>query len=230
MKLKYTFHPKNKHRGSYDLIQLCQSNKQLQPFIFTNKYGAKTIDFSNPNAVKELNRALLISDYQVRFWDFPDENLCPPIPGRVDYVHYLAGLLKSISSDRKTVMDIGTGASCIYPILGLSEYNWNFIATDVDIKSLNSAKSIIKKNGWNNSIELRLQKDKTQIFKGIIKDNDHLLATMCNPPFYRSALEAQQTNQSKQKSLGYFIRYIRCSLILLFVVKHSVNLSIPNPP
>ena len=40
-----------------------------------------------------LNRALLKADYGIDFWDIPPNYLCPPIPGRVDYIHHLADLL-----------------------------------------------------------------------------------------------------------------------------------------
>jgi len=46
---------------------------------------------------------------------------------------WLKGLLDSTSyekQDRKIVgLDIGTGASCIYPLMGCTERDWDFIAT-----------------------------------------------------------------------------------------------------
>jgi 23S rRNA (adenine1618-N6)-methyltransferase len=38
------------------------------------------------------------------------------------------------------VLDIGTGASCIYPILGQTVYQWHFVASDIDPISINTAK------------------------------------------------------------------------------------------
>jgi 23S rRNA (adenine1618-N6)-methyltransferase len=35
---------------------------------------------------------LLISYYDIQKWDIP-HYLCPPIPGRADYIHYIADLL-----------------------------------------------------------------------------------------------------------------------------------------
>ena len=196
-------HSKNKHRNSYNFSMLCKSNPALIEFVFVNKYKNETINFANPEAVKELNRALLFSHYNIQFWDFPNDNLCPPIPGRVDYIHYLADLLKTSSiSKNSKVLDVGTGASCIYPLLGNAEYGWDFIGTDIDNKSLDCAQRIIEKNNLTKAIVLRHQSNSSQIFKGILKSNDKFSATICNPPFYRSQEEAMQANARKLKGLG----------------------------
>ncbi len=196
-------HKKNKHRSGYDFLILCNTNPLLKEFVFVNKYKNETIDFSNPAAVKELNRSLLFSYYKVSFWDFPSDNLCPPVPGRVDYIHYLADLLKSVSiTENIKVLDIGIGASCIYPILGNAEYGWDFTGTDIDNKSLECADQIIRKNNLTEAIDLRYQTDSSQIFKGILNSSDKFSATICNPPFYRSQEEAMQANARKLRGLG----------------------------
>ena len=196
-------HINNRHRVSYDFSVLCKSNLPLKKFVFVNTYKNETIDFANPEAVKELNRSLLFTYYDLHFWEFPNENLCPPVPGRVDYIHYLADLLKSSSiKENIKIVDIGTGASCIYPILGHAVYGWNFVATDSDQNSLDSAAKILKKNNLSKQIRLRHQSNSTQIFKGILKPNEKFTATICNPPFYRSQEDAMQANARKLKGLG----------------------------
>ncbi|WP_347709814.1 23S rRNA (adenine(1618)-N(6))-methyltransferase RlmF [Jejuia spongiicola] len=197
------FNLKNKHKSGYDLDTLCEVYPDLIPFVFINKYETKTIDFANPKAVKALNKALLFKHYNVRFWEFPNANLCPPIPGRVDYVHYLADLLKASSlNENINVLDIGTGASCIYPILGQAEYNWKFVGSDIDKLSLEHAQKIINQNKLTSYISLRLQNDSTQIFKGIIKAEDKFSVSMCNPPFYKSEEEALEATTKKLKGLN----------------------------
>ncbi|PIA80330.1 23S rRNA (adenine(1618)-N(6))-methyltransferase [Gaetbulibacter sp. 4G1] len=203
MKTNPKFHLKNKHKSGYDLDTLCEVYPDLIPFVFVNKYETKTIDFANPKAVKALNKALLFKHYNVRFWEFPDANLCPPIPGRVDYIHYLADLLKASNlNENISVLDIGTGASCIYPILGQAEYNWKFVASDIDKTSLEYAQKIINQNKLTSYISLRLQNDSTQIFKGVIKTEDKFSASMCNPPFYKSEEEALEATTRKLKGLN----------------------------
>ena len=145
---------------------------------------------------------MLFKYYGIKFWNFPDANLCPPIPGRVDYIHHIAELLKEsgIQKDIK-VLDIGTGATCIYPLLGYTEYNWNFVATDIDEASLKCAKEIIVKNNFENGIELRLQKDSAHILKGIINADDTFSISVCNPPFYKLDEEAIEATSRKLKGL-----------------------------
>ncbi|MDO5973979.1 23S rRNA (adenine(1618)-N(6))-methyltransferase RlmF [Flavivirga jejuensis] len=203
MKTNTDFHPNNKHKSGYDLDVLCYAYPDLKLFVFENKYQTQTIDFANPKAVKALNTALLVTHYNIEFWEFPDTNLCPPIPGRVDYIHHLADLLKQSNIDKNThVLDIGTGASCIYPILGNAEYNWNFVGTDIDERSLHNAQKIISKNKLDHSIKLRHQINSSNILKGVLKESDTFAAAICNPPFYKSETEAIEATTRKLKGLN----------------------------
>jgi 23S rRNA (adenine1618-N6)-methyltransferase len=193
-------HPKNKFNKGYDFKTLVLQNPLLKVHVLENKHGITTIDFSDPKAVKELNKALLFSYDKLSVWDFPDENLCPPIPGRLDYIHHLADLL---SNEKKIkILDIGTGATCIYPLLGVSEYNWDYVATDIDLDSLDTAQEIIDDNSLHHKIELRQQFDEQHILKGILEKDDTFTATMCNPPFYKSEEEARGANRRKSRNLG----------------------------
>ena len=150
-----------------------------------------------------MNTALLKQHYNITFWEFPDTNLCPPIPGRVDYIHHISSLLKNSKITKIiSVLDVGTGASCIYPLLGQAEYNWNFVGTDIDETSLEFAQEIINKNNLNDSISLRLQTDKTQIFKGVLNETDAFFVSICNPPFYKSEAEALEATTRKLKGLN----------------------------
>lgn len=206
---KSQLHPRNKNRGLYDLNSLVVAVPQLADFIRPNKFGNASVDFSNPNAVKLLNKALLNHYYGIQYWDFPDKNLCPPIPGRADYIHYLADLLTESNNgtvplgNKITCLDVGTGASCIYPVLGVTEYNWNFIASDIAGASIESAKSIVAANpSLKERIECRLQYNPKNIFIGIIGAQEKIDVTLCNPPFHSSAEEAQKGTQRKVKNLS----------------------------
>ena len=200
---KGNLHSKNKHQDGYNFSELCEAYPDLQEFVFVNKYETETIDFANPKAVKAINTALLFKHYNLKFWDFPDDNLCPPIPGRVDYIHHLndlfnnSGITKNVS-----VMDVGIGANCIYPLLGNAEYNWSFVGTDIDKKSLDRAEKIIKKNDLFDVIKLKHQKDSTHIFTDILTADDKFSGTICNPPFYGSQAEAMMENARKLEGLG----------------------------
>ena len=197
-------HKKNKHKDGYDLSQLKNVLPELEPFVFVNTFGKETIDFSKPEAVKALNTALLKAHYDISFWEFPNSYLCPAIPGRVDYIHYISDILKrSHIKENIKVLDIGTGANCIYPLLGNREYDWQFIGTDISEKALKTAKKIIVKNELAQVIGLRHQPDKASIFNNVIAETDKFSITMCNPPFYKSEAEALEATTKKLKGLGH---------------------------
>lgn len=205
---KTRLHLRNKNREPYNLDALKAAEPELIQYITPNRYGAESVDFANPKAVKLLNKALLRYYYGIEHWDFPAENLCPPIPGRADYLHYIADLLGqsnfgSIPTGEKiTALDIGVGASCIYPIIGVTEYGWNFIASDVDTKSLESSQKIADFNAaLQHKIECRLQKDPAKFFSGIISADEKIDLTFCNPPFHSSTEEAQKGSHRKARNL-----------------------------
>lgn len=210
VKHKNILHPRNRHQGRYDFKNLIQICPELQKFVKLNAYDpelGETIDFSDPQAVKTLNKALLEFYYGVSKWSLPSGYLCPPVPGRADYIHYLADLLDSslgreIRGKNVYVLDIGTGANCIYPLIGQSEYGWHFVGSDIDILSLKNAEKIVKSNEQlKNQIEFRLQKVKKNIFKGIINATDFFALTLCNPPFHRSVEEACAGSLRKWRNL-----------------------------
>ena len=202
--MKTELHPRNRHRELYDFKQLIKSCPDLAKFVTTNNYGNQSIDFADPLAVKTLNKALLKSFYNI-IWDIPDSFLCPPIPNRADYIHSIADLLSSntgiVPRGKKTsVLDIGVGANCIYPLIGHQEYGWSFIGTDIDPLALSIANEIITQNGLKDSIEIRLQKSPSNIFEGILEDCIFDVS-MCNPPFHTSQSEANAGTKRKWKNL-----------------------------
>lgn len=194
-------HPRSRHQNRYDLKQLSKVSPELAPYVFTNQHGAETIDFAKPKAVKALNKAILMDSYGVEWWDIPEGYLCPPIPGRADYIHHIADLLEGASGKEVLGLDFGVGANCIYPLIGQFEYGWSFIGSDVDAVAVKSARAIIEKNK-KTRIEIRHQQSPSFIFKGIIKDGEKIAFTMCNPPFHASAAEAAQGTQRKLRNLG----------------------------
>ncbi len=206
---KDQLHPRSRHRDRYDFAQLVRSSPALAAFVPGNQAEA-TLDFADPAAVKALNQALLRHFYGVAHWDIPAGYLCPPIPGRADYVHYLADLLADsnlgiIPGGRAVrVLDIGVGANCIYPIIGHREYGWRFVGADTDAVALRAAKNIVATNpGLAGTIDCRLQPDPAHVLTNIINPGEVFDATICNPPFHASAAEAAASTQRKVANLGH---------------------------
>lgn len=205
---KKGLHPRNPHRARYDFAALIKSMPSLERHVQSTGFGSLSIDFSNPLVVKTLNKALLNHFYHICFWDIPQGYLCPPIPGRADYLHYLADLLAQSNGGKipkgKMVkgLDIGMGANCVYPMLGHRVYGWTFVGADIDPVSIKSAKLLVDANpNLKGSIECRLQKNADDIFTGMIKPDEHFDFTLCNPPFHGSLEEATKGTERKIKNL-----------------------------
>ena len=192
-------HPRNRYAPKHDFQDLLRREPALGPFLITTPGGKTSLDFSARPALLLLNRTLLRRDYRLSFWDLPEGHLVPPIPGRLDYVHTLADLI----GREAQVLDVGTGASLIYPILGVSEYEWRFVASDIDPRSVKVATAIATMNDrLRGRIEVRRQPDAEAIFRNVIRPGETFTATMCNPPFFASRAEAEQAGNKKWKKLG----------------------------
>ena len=194
---KEGLHPRNRHRIRYDFARLIRASPGLAKFVGPNPHGGVSLYFADPAAVMALNRALLKCDYGIAHWEIPPGYLCPPIPGRADYIHHVADLLGEgrggaiPRGESVAVLDLGVGASCIYPIVGIHEYGWRFVGTDIDSVALNSSQSIVAANrALAGRVELRMQQSPLDIFKGILRSGEQFAVTICNPPFHTSAVEA----------------------------------------
>lgn len=207
MSEKSSLHPRNLHRNSYDFEALISVVPELKHYVFINDYDTLTINFSIPKAVRLLNKALLLQYYNVKEWDIPEGNLCPPIPGRADYVHYLADLLASDNGEIPTGtsvkgLDIGVGANLVYPLIANDSYGWEMLGTDINPNSLKNAQKILESNpNLEENIQLKLQPDSDLIFKNIISKEDKFTFSMCNPPFHESEEDAILGNRRKSNNL-----------------------------
>jgi 23S rRNA (adenine1618-N6)-methyltransferase len=206
---KSGLHPRNRHAAGYDFMALTRSWPPLARFVRPSPVGTATVDFADPAAVLALNQALLQHDYGVAQWDLPAGYLCPPIPGRADYVHHLADLLGEGNGGvpprgaATVVLDLGVGANAVYPIIGVREYAWSFVGTEIDPVAIAWARRLVAQNSTlAGRIEIREQRVKAQIFAGVVAPGERFAASMCNPPFHRSAAEAAAGTQRKRRNLG----------------------------
>ncbi len=207
---KPQLHPRSKHNGGYDFVLLTKVYPPLADFVIKNKQKVSTIDFFNPAAVQTLNSALLKAHYGISDWNMPSGYLCPPVPGRADYIHHIADLLatdydgKTPTGKQIKCIDIGTGANCIYPILGTAIYDWTFIGTEVDEYAIKSAQNIINKNPiLKDKVSLRLQKNPIDTIHRILEEGEKLDLLVCNPPFFTSFVEANNEAIKKVNNLKH---------------------------
>lgn len=189
-------HEKSPFKDQYDFSEMIKVYPALKSYVFENKYGTSTIDFGNNNAVKSLNAGLLKFHYDLD-WDIPAGHLCPPIPGRLDYLLHLSEL--SLGEEVK-LLDIGTGVSFIYPLLAQKHFNWEVVGSDISEEAIKSSNDLLAKNSGVKG-EVRLQSNKAHYFHGIIKDGESFDVVVCNPPFYKSEAESKAQNIRKIKGL-----------------------------
>jgi 23S rRNA (adenine1618-N6)-methyltransferase len=206
---KEGLHPRNRFRSGYDFEGLVQKSPALAAFVKPNAHGDESVDYADPRAVKALNQALLAQAYGLQGWDIPPGYLCPPVPGRSDYLHHLADLLAGKKRDAVprgrsvVVLDIGMGANCIYPLIGASEYGWRFVGSETDPAALRWAAQLVARDpALSALIEGRLQPSPADCFRGVVRPGEFFDLSMCNPPFHASAAEAAAANLRKRRNLG----------------------------
>ncbi|KAF9448929.1 hypothetical protein P691DRAFT_728779 [Macrolepiota fuliginosa MF-IS2] len=165
----------------------------------------KTIDFRNEQAQRCLTQALLYRDFRVQL-TLPEDRLCPPVPNRLNYVLWIQDIIRAhrflFREDIRTIrgMDIGTGASAIYPLLACKmEPSWEFIATEIDNKSYSCAERNIQVNQLQERIHLvRASPDKALLFPLEDYSGPPFDFIMCNPPFYSSRAEVARSAEFKE--------------------------------
>jgi len=197
----------------YDLVRLRGVHPGLARWIRRTPRGDETIDFSIPEAVRDLNQALLMADYGITHWDLPRDALCPGVPGRRDYLTAVAQLLGADHAgvvprgEQVTLFDLGVGANCIYPIIGRGLYGWRFIGSDIDPVAVRSASRIVQANLLlRGHVEIRRQGAANQIFAHVLSARDRVAVVICNPPFHASSAQAQAAARRKWTNLGHLRR------------------------
>ncbi|XP_019460068.1 PREDICTED: methyltransferase-like protein 16 homolog [Lupinus angustifolius] len=149
--------------NSPDFTHLASLYPSFQPFLhYSSRHNYHTIDWTDFNATRELTRVLLLHHHSLNWW-IPDGQLCPTVPNRSNYIYWVADLLSSdiipntISAGGKVRgFDIGTGANCIYPLLGAALMGWSFVGSDVTDVAIEWAEKNVNNNPhFSEMIEIR---------------------------------------------------------------------------
>lgn len=161
----------------YDFDELALFHAPLSKYVHFSSQGVSTIDWKNQEAVKQLTMAILLIKFKLIYWSIPPNCLCPTIPSRINYLEWINTLLLKTmkDSEMKNIngIDIGTGASLIYPILGLKIYGWSFLGTEINQQAYQNAKEIIEKNNFQEKIEIILSGG--GIIEGVIPEKKNLV-------------------------------------------------------
>ncbi|CAN7136578.1 unnamed protein product [Brassica rapa subsp. narinosa] len=201
-----TAHPRNKYSDNPpDFASLASLYPSFKPFVFFSGGSRPRIDWTDYNATRELTRVLLLHDHGLSWW-IPDGQLCPTVPNRSNYIHWINDLLSSqiIPSSRGNNkvkgFDIGTGANCIYPLLGASLFGWSFVGSDITDVALEWAEKNVQSNPHvSDLIEIRHSRiipsedddnKSYMVLVGLVKESETFDFCMCNPPFFETFEEA----------------------------------------
>ncbi|CZR64816.1 related to DUF890 domain protein [Phialocephala subalpina] len=195
---------KNIYEDEIDFATLALQDAEFAKILKSNGQ----LDFSNPESIQQLTKSLLKRDFKLKI-SLPPDRLCPPVPNRLNYVLWTQRLLDTTSDSYNDVfdperevlgLDIGTGASCIYPLLGCSQrLQWRFAGTDIDEKSLQFARQNVQDNGLQNRIKLLKTLSTDSLLPLDKMGFENIDFSMCNPPFYESKAEMLTSAASKQR-------------------------------
>ncbi|KAF9505776.1 hypothetical protein BS47DRAFT_1334215 [Hydnum rufescens UP504] len=195
--------PSNLYSSPPDFDALAESYPPLKPHVFLNATGKPSINFKDIDAQRRLTEALLYRDFGLSL-ALPDGRLCPT--RRLNYVRWIQSLVRSVrpwesdvTPDLVLGLDIGTGASAIYPLLSCAvEPLWRIVATDIDEISLEYARKNVNENDLSARVDIRRSSVEGPILHPL---TDAALPifdfTMCNPPFYSSAEDIVQSASAK---------------------------------
>ncbi|KAK3361217.1 hypothetical protein B0T24DRAFT_642747 [Lasiosphaeria ovina] len=165
------------------------------------KKGGK-LNFSDAAAFMQLTKTLLKADFGLKI-ELPDDRLCPPVTNRHNYILWLKELMDTTSYEQPggklCGLDVGTGASCIYPLLGAVQRPWNFVATDIDAKSLVYARKNVELNGLDKQIRVMERKASDSLVPLDDISVQSIDFVMMNPPFYESEDELKQSAENKSQ-------------------------------
>ena len=196
-----------------NFIELSTQFPSFSKYVITNKYNYTTIDWKNPDAVRELTQCLLKKDFGLKSYNLPSNFLIPTIPSRLNYILFLKKLFNAFSignyCNSPFIVDIGTGANVIYPIIGNRMFNWNFVCSEINDDSIKIANEILKENQIDKIVILK-QYNKSKVFEGILDDTKNIkkrnrkyIFTMCNPPYFDSEKEEKKDNKHTDNEYNF---------------------------
>ncbi|XP_034271848.1 RNA N6-adenosine-methyltransferase METTL16 isoform X1 [Pantherophis guttatus] len=199
MALNKSMHERNRYKNKPpDFAFLASKYPEFKQHVQINLSGRVSVNFKDPQAVRALTCTLLKEDFGLQI-DIPLERLIPTVPLRLNYIHWVEDLIAQQDTATKGSVtwgiDIGTGASCIYPLLGATLNGWYFIATEVDDVCFSYAKKNVEQNNLSDLIKVVKVPQKTLLLDALEEESEVIYDfCMCNPPFFANQLEAKGVN------------------------------------
>ncbi|CAN9511617.1 unnamed protein product [Ophioblennius macclurei] len=199
MALNRSMHPRNRYKDKPpDFAYLASRYPDFQQHVHTSLAGRPVVNFKEPEAVRALTCTLLKEDFGLSI-QIPLERLIPTVPLRLNYIHWVEDLTDGRQQPRRGI-DIGTGASCIYPLLGATMNGWHFLATEVDDICFDFATKNVEQNNLSELIRVVKVPQKTLLMDALKEETETVYDfCMCNPPFFANQLEAKGVNSRNSR-------------------------------
>ena len=101
------------------------------------------------------------------------------------------------------VLDVGCGASCVYPLIGCRlRRGWGFVATEVDVRSVECARENVRANGLGERVDVRLVGGGDGGVLDVLAEHEEVGVVdvvMMNPPFYESEEKMRESAEKKKR-------------------------------
>ncbi|GFS12673.1 methyltransferase-like protein [Elysia marginata] len=191
MSLNKYMHPRNRYKNAKpSFLQLALKYPDFRAMTTQDESGKVFLDFKNADALRALTRCLLKEDFDLTV-ELPMDRLVPTLPLRLNYIHWLEDIVGA--DETKWGIDIGTGASCVYPLLASKMNKWNFLATESDAENLYHAQKNVANNNLSHLINVKGASDESILTSSVqsFTGTDVFDFCMCNPPFFADHMEAQ---------------------------------------
>ncbi|KRY89815.1 Methyltransferase-like protein 16 [Trichinella pseudospiralis] len=189
MNFNRRMHPRNFYRNNPpNFAELALQYPDFRQHCAIDIYGKVSFNFKNPDAIRALTNVLLKKDFGLSI-EIPPDSLVPRIPGRLNYIHWLQDLAASHFPDESVrCIDIGSGASCIYPLLGAKLCGWKFVAVEKLPDAIECARKNVMKNNLQNLINVVEVDGPINLYNVVQQLGSDTICSfcMCNPPFFDS--------------------------------------------
>jgi len=142
---------------------------------------------------------MMLHDFGLNWLGVPPGYLLPSVIRSVNYLFVVRSLVEAtmgLAAESVHGVDIGTGASAIFPILGCAmNPTWRFTATDVDVMALEWAQRNVDSCGLRDCVSLLEAAPGAPSLRNAVTPD--VAFVMCNPPFF-----------DKAAKLNSFARYL----------------------
>ncbi|CAN7984870.1 unnamed protein product [Ixodes hexagonus] len=198
MSLNQYMHPRNVFQTPPDFKELAVRYPEFRKHVIYDLSGKVRLDFKNHESQRALTGTLLKHYFELDV-QLPPDRLVPAVPQRLNYVLWLQDLLQLFPEKESVVgIDIGTGASCILPLLGYKQCGWSFTATETDSINLAHATANVKRNSLENHIKVVAVESLREAHEAVEGDSA-VDFVVCNPPFFGSAEEADAQGRAEEQ-------------------------------